>query len=72
MIDEASPNRLPASRRENNCAEAGRIIADDAGSAKSRVTSMAASRHVGIAAGGNGKWALVSKTNERSRANLEA
>jgi hypothetical protein len=31
MIDEASPNRLPASRRENNCAEAGRIIADDAG-----------------------------------------
>lgn len=32
---------------------------------------MAASRHVGIAVGGNGKWALASKTNERSRANLE-
>ena len=33
--------------------------------------SMAASRYLRTTAGGNGKWALVSTTNERSRANLE-
>jgi hypothetical protein len=32
---------------------------------------MAGSRYLGIEVGGNGKWALVSKTNERSRASLE-
>lgn len=39
---------------------------------ESMVMSMAASRYVGIAAGGNGKWALVSQTYERSGASLEA
>src|SRR2546421_2934656 len=32
---------------------------------------MAASRYLPVTAVGNGKWALVSKTNERSRASLE-
>jgi hypothetical protein len=41
------------------------------GSAKSRITSVAASRHLGTAADRKPSWVLASKTTELSRATLK-
>jgi hypothetical protein len=58
---EAAPTRLATPRPWST-----------AGPAKSRITSVAASRHLGTAADRKPSLVLASKTDERSRAKVEA